>query len=312
MISFHPFAAAFPLVATGGALASALSQPSLNSFASSNTTISSPASSPTSSPDPNAPVCGAGFTYCGYILRDHKNFKEDDIVNAYCAAHKDNCVNGTARTDPLQALYICLPPNANPLEAWADSSGRVMAPHGTSHNHNDKQNQHQKKPAKLSLRVHQADHQQQNKNNDNNNAKRTHHYLPNLHIISEEENGRAFEKRQAPTTVQHPQAPHSSSSSQEPPSAEAPQAPQTPWPSQSGSSTGSSSSSSSSSSSNRSDTGGGNSGGNSGSDGGDSSNSCASSLTIPGNKIELLCSCGRQCLNPLSDHIARCDGPCSS
>jgi hypothetical protein len=70
---FYPFKAAIPLVATGGALASALSQPSPSSLPSPNNTISSPTSSPTASPDPNAPVCGAGFTYCGYILRDHKS-----------------------------------------------------------------------------------------------------------------------------------------------------------------------------------------------------------------------------------------------
>ncbi|KAH6850717.1 hypothetical protein B0I37DRAFT_372254 [Chaetomium sp. MPI-CAGE-AT-0009] len=26
---------------------------------------------------------------------------------------------------------------------------------------------------------------------------------------------------------------------------------------------------------------------------------------------QLLCACGRQCLNPTNDHIGRCEGPCS-
>ncbi|KAK3326580.1 hypothetical protein B0H66DRAFT_530579 [Apodospora peruviana] len=61
-------------------------------------------------------ICGQGFTYCGYILRDHQNYKEEDIVKAYCAGNKDNCANGKTKTDPIQALYVCLPPQQAPTQ----------------------------------------------------------------------------------------------------------------------------------------------------------------------------------------------------
>ncbi|KAK3327492.1 hypothetical protein B0T19DRAFT_441469 [Cercophora scortea] len=72
------------------------------------------APAPSSGAAGNSAICGQGFTYCGYILRDHQNFKEEDIVKAYCAGNKDNCANGKTKTDPIQALYVCLPPNATP------------------------------------------------------------------------------------------------------------------------------------------------------------------------------------------------------
>ncbi|KAK4203767.1 hypothetical protein QBC40DRAFT_315454, partial [Triangularia verruculosa] len=56
-------------------------------------------------------VCGRGFTYCGYILRDHQGFEEADIVKSYCSASKENCLDGKTKTDPIQALYVCVPPD---------------------------------------------------------------------------------------------------------------------------------------------------------------------------------------------------------
>ncbi|CCC13908.1 unnamed protein product [Sordaria macrospora k-hell] len=44
---------------------------------------------------------------------------------------------------------------------------------------------------------------------------------------------------------------------------------------------------------------------NAGNDGG----SC-NTLATAGNRIELLCACGGNCLNPVSDHIGRCDAAC--
>lgn len=44
---------------------------------------------------------------------------------------------------------------------------------------------------------------------------------------------------------------------------------------------------------------------NAGNDGG----SC-NTLATAGNRIELLCACGGNCLNPVSDHIGRCDQSC--
>lgn len=87
------------------------------------------ASSAAASDAPSKAICGQGFTYCGYILRDHQGnvshaaplmahglthgrktgFQQADIVKAYCAGNKDNCAEGKTKSDPLQALYVCLP-----------------------------------------------------------------------------------------------------------------------------------------------------------------------------------------------------------
>ncbi|OIW30240.1 hypothetical protein CONLIGDRAFT_360042 [Coniochaeta ligniaria NRRL 30616] len=58
-------------------------------------------------------ICGLGYTYCGYILKDHQEFAEADIVKAYCAGSADNCASGTPKTDPMNALFICLPPTSS-------------------------------------------------------------------------------------------------------------------------------------------------------------------------------------------------------
>ncbi|KAK0619771.1 hypothetical protein B0T14DRAFT_537430 [Immersiella caudata] len=139
-----------------------------------------------------APICGQGYTYCGYILRDHQSFAEEDIVKAYCAGTPDNCANGKTKTDPIQALYVCLPP-----------AGATFQP-------------------------------------------------PRHHVHG---------RRQAPV-------PGTSSS--------------TPFFTSTGPPAGGS---------------------------GAGSGTCSTTPTV-GNRIELLCSCGNQCLNPSADHIGRCDAPC--
>ncbi|KAK4157199.1 hypothetical protein C8A00DRAFT_29910 [Chaetomidium leptoderma] len=252
-------------------------------------TTSSPTSSSTGSVD--APVCGAGFTYCGYILRDHKNFPEQDIIQAYCAAHKDNCINGTTKTDPIEGLYLCVPPDTTPIEVWAGS------PHhhdGLSHN------------AKLlSPRNHRQSHRQfhHHRNLQQQNPtlnKRMHHYhhhnhnqkKPSLpaHLEAAGQQQQQQQQQQQHSPAATPALPAAQTATTNPPSS-------------------SSSSSNSPDGSSPSNGGGSNSGSGSGSGG------CPSSpANTPGNnnKIELLCACGRQCLNPRGDHIGRCDVPCSS
>ncbi|KAK0720532.1 hypothetical protein B0H67DRAFT_552690 [Lasiosphaeris hirsuta] len=143
-------------------------------------------------------ICGQGFTYCGYILRDHQKFPEEDIVKAYCAGNPENCADGKTKSDPIQALYVCLPSQPNSKRAVAAAKPAVM-----------------------------------------------------------------IKGRQAASGVSTGTTPISTSF----------------W-----SSTGANG------------VGGG--------------NSCSSTATT-GNRIELLCSCGNQCLNPSADHIGRCDVPCS-
>lgn len=105
------------------------------------------------------------------------DYSDSDVVTAYCAASADNCAGGTPKTDPMNALFVCLPPTA------------------------------QKRLGRLLAR-------------------------------------------------------------------------QSPQPSSGGS-------------------------------GGTAPPNGCSSTPGPGNKLQLLCACGGQCLNPASDHIGRCDKPCT-
>ncbi|KAK0652307.1 hypothetical protein B0T16DRAFT_387595 [Cercophora newfieldiana] len=143
-----------------------------------------------------APICGQGYTYCGYILRDHQSFAEEDIVKAYCAGTPDNCANGKTKTDPIQALYVCLPPAGASFQPPRDRHG-------------------------------------------------------------------SHRRRQASSGVSTGFSPATTFfTSTGPPAAPPP-----------------------------------------------GSGTCNTTPTI-GNRIELLCSCGNQCLNPSADHIGRCDAPC--
>ncbi|KAK0636298.1 hypothetical protein B0T17DRAFT_613052 [Bombardia bombarda] len=190
------------------------SSPSFFSAASPSTSWAALGPVPSS---PSSPaICGQGFTYCGYILRDHQNFKEEDIVKAYCAGSKENCANGKAKTDPIQALYVCLPPNAKQLQQ-----------------HDDEPQQQQQQ--------HQDQHGRRN---------------VALHTV------KVKGRRQAPTSPVNNVFP--------------------------------------------STTGG--VGGASNNNG--PGNTC-SSVATTGNTLQLLCSCGGQCLNPVEDHIGRCDAPCA-
>ncbi|KAK4451922.1 hypothetical protein QBC34DRAFT_457675 [Podospora aff. communis PSN243] len=178
---------------------SALGLMALLSLAAAQTTPTTPATltwtpsaiAPVGTGNNGAPICGQGYTYCGYILRDHQSFAEEDIVKAYCAGTPDNCANGKTKTDPIQALYVCLPP-----------VGATFQPPRQHHVHG---------------------------------------------------------RRQAPPV------------------------PGTSSPTPFFTSTG---------------------------PGGAGSGSC-STTPIVGNRIEMLCACGNQCLNPSADHIGRCDTPCS-
>lgn len=82
--------------------------------------------------------CGIGYTYCGYILKQQKSmtpplptpaqkpflyeqslmiavdFDEATILTSYCAGGLCDSTNGTTKTDPMQALFLCLPEAAVP------------------------------------------------------------------------------------------------------------------------------------------------------------------------------------------------------
>ncbi|KAM7206505.1 hypothetical protein V8F20_002631 [Naviculisporaceae sp. PSN 640] len=111
-----------------------------------------------------AAICGQGYTYCGYILRDHQNFREEDIVRVYCASAKDNCANGKTKSDPLQALYVCLPPQSQaiPVPNDIDDDDFWSLP-GSGSGFNDNQDTH------MPLQPHNAEQHQHNWNNLNLN-----------------------------------------------------------------------------------------------------------------------------------------------
>ncbi|KAK3402434.1 hypothetical protein B0T20DRAFT_110 [Sordaria brevicollis] len=188
--------------------------------ASSPSSTSVPSTWTPSTPAPaGQALCGQGFTYCGYILRDHQNFKEEDVVKAYCAASKGNCANGKTKTDPIQGLYVCLPANANPKE-------EDMSPNP----HFDSSSSSGKSISGISRFFGIL-------------SSRTH--MGQAHDAHEQHNG-----------MQARQVPASNAT-------------------------------------------------NAGNDGG----SC-NTLATAGNRIELLCACSGNCLNPVSDHIGRCDASC--
>ncbi|KAK4164932.1 hypothetical protein QBC43DRAFT_369657 [Cladorrhinum sp. PSN259] len=103
-------------LATSQSTTSSVQTVTPSSPAAASGTVYSSTGAPTGAVSDSSPMCGRGFTYCGYILRDHQKFKEEDIVKAYCASSKDNCANGKTKTDPIQALYVCVPPAATPAE----------------------------------------------------------------------------------------------------------------------------------------------------------------------------------------------------
>ncbi|CAN8096091.1 unnamed protein product [Discula destructiva] len=72
-----------------------------------------PSTAPTAG-NSTGPNCGVGYTYCGYILKEQKNFDVATILTAYCAGGYCDSKAGSTDTDPLQALFVCLPETAIP------------------------------------------------------------------------------------------------------------------------------------------------------------------------------------------------------
>ncbi|KAK4122239.1 hypothetical protein N657DRAFT_646921 [Parathielavia appendiculata] len=231
------------------------------------------------------------------------DFKEEDIIKTYCDAHRDNCINGTTQTDPLQALYICLPPNASPVETWLDSSyqaNKQMIAHGGTSSPDDdlEKTKPYTKPTKLlSPRARPTPHPEHKEQH----LKRTHHmanlYTKTYHHHHNLLNHNGELAKQSSSEATHQPTTSSTTSAAAP--FLTPLVPVSLSAAGTGTGIGTRTDTTSASSTvPRPST--------------PSSNSCSSSATVPNNKIELLCSCGRQCLNPMGDHIGRCDVPCSS
>ncbi|PSR85806.1 hypothetical protein BD289DRAFT_250166 [Coniella lustricola] len=75
-------------------------------------------------------TCGLGYTYCGYILKEQKNFDDATILTAYCAGGYCDSATGTTDTDPMQGLYVCLPESAVPRRdnSVGDDDGPYTGP----------------------------------------------------------------------------------------------------------------------------------------------------------------------------------------
>ncbi|KAK4193029.1 hypothetical protein QBC35DRAFT_547175 [Podospora australis] len=217
--------------------------------ATSTAAFVSSSGAPSGAPDANAALCGHGFTYCGYILRDHQNFRQEDIVKAYCAGAKDNCANGKTKTDPIQALYVCVPPEATPQEEQKDNNNNnnnnLISPDAFSP---DSSSGFSPNPAVAAV----------------SSISSTRNFFQNFFTYKRSRN--PWHTGQTDTEADDNDTKGKGKERRD----------------------------------NGPTSGGGVGGG----------NSCSSTAT-PGNRIELICSCGNSCLNPESDHIGRCDVPCS-
>ncbi|POS79721.1 hypothetical protein DHEL01_v201894 [Diaporthe helianthi] len=76
----------------------------------------------------SAATCGVGYTYCGYILQQEKHFELGSILTAYCQGGDCDSATGTTKTDPLQALYVCVPKDAVPRKRDADEDAPYSGP----------------------------------------------------------------------------------------------------------------------------------------------------------------------------------------
>lgn len=76
----------------------------------------------------SAPTCGVGYTYCGYILQQEKHFEMGSILTAYCQGGGCDAKTGTTRSDPSQALYVCVPEGAKPRKREADDDTPYSGP----------------------------------------------------------------------------------------------------------------------------------------------------------------------------------------
>ncbi|KAK4462150.1 hypothetical protein QBC42DRAFT_286816 [Cladorrhinum samala] len=240
-------------------------------------TVFSSTTAPTGGVDANAPMCGRGFTYCGYILRDHQKFKEEDIVKAYCAASKDNCANGKTKTDPIQALYVCVPPSAALVqeEEEEEEEGKKNKKNEIQPIDYDYDHDYQDESNHPAAALFQAVNNVQRRGRSRSSSS------PSLRFGD----GGLFNRKQQQQQDQQQQK--SAAKRQQPKVSTVVVVPNTAAVSPPQSS--------------------GLSATDSGIGGGDS---CSNTAT-PGNRIELICSCGGQCLNPEADHIGRCDAPCS-
>ncbi|KAK4177622.1 hypothetical protein QBC36DRAFT_371073 [Triangularia setosa] len=195
-------------------------------------TVWSSTSAPTPVPDASGGgggVCGRGFTYCGYILRDHQGFAEADIVKSYCSASQANCPDGKTKTDPIQALYVCVPPD--------NSSASLLSPHLS--------------PSNPDISPQSNPYTNSDHGSSSSSSSSSRFFFSSFFGGGSKVHPRGFaeakKKRQSGTAA----------------------------------------------------------------DNGAGGGSSCSNVDTPGNKIELLCSCGGSCLNPDRDHIGRCDAPCN-
>ncbi|KAK3997500.1 hypothetical protein QBC44DRAFT_354529 [Cladorrhinum sp. PSN332] len=388
MRSFAPLTVASTLlVLVASQTASPSAQPvTPSSPAVASGTIYSSTSAPTGAVGDNEPMCGRGFTYCGYILRDHQKFKEEDIVKAYCAAAKDNCANGKTKTDPIQALYVCVPPSATPQEKGEkDEDEPIKAekgPDGIWHitNLNKRESKEGKDsndgggmvsidgprgttpsattPISILSNPSNEDVQiidlacglgdpgfnddepctsiPRNDNDDESaNDRHHHHYHHKRNIPSSSSSSQKGDRHKHNGHLHHSKAPRAANPLPSTP-------PNTPHSFRAAGVAGAAHrfgglfnhnkqqllSARQQSQSQRISTvtivpaasaavsvsvpvSPAQSSGLSASDNGMGGGDSCSNTATPGNRIELICSCGGQCLNPEGDHIGRCDAPCS-
>lgn len=220
------------------------------------------------------------------------DFKEEDIIETFCAARPDNCVNGQPKSDPYQALYVCVPPAANPQDTSTPSKKKypyksIKAPRDTLTDNAENQELDEElllsSPETEKVIAPRNHHDNIKAHSNPDTATNTLQKLLNLRWLRPPH---PWPQALAATTTSPFSVPATTTGTSLPfvPATTTTHTPFTPSSSPASGGSGSGSS---------------------------NSGSAGTGVTVSGNRIELLCSCsGGQCVNPAADHIGRCETPC--
>ncbi|KAI0471530.1 hypothetical protein GGR56DRAFT_75919 [Xylariaceae sp. FL0804] len=122
-----------PLSVTVPVATSMFSESAFASLAPAPATAAS-AAAPAASGNATGPSCGKGYTYCGYMLTSNgHNFDSSAISKSYCSDLSKMCTNGKPKTDPSQAVYVCLNDQPSSIQLMCACSGKCVNDASTNH-----------------------------------------------------------------------------------------------------------------------------------------------------------------------------------
>ncbi|CAJ2507161.1 Uu.00g083470.m01.CDS01 [Anthostomella pinea] len=71
--------------------------------------------------------CGLGYTYCGYMLSQQgHDFAPSDVSKAYCSGLGELCAGSKPKTDPDQAVYLCMDKQPSSIMLACACSGKCL------------------------------------------------------------------------------------------------------------------------------------------------------------------------------------------